>query len=231
LAWYFPPEQLVASDCVDFDVINAALQGVHSEVSGELNEQNWAASSLTNTWGTSGSPPSLLAVEPGFAIVAHHVDEDTDPFGGPLFELQKSTSWRPVDRAEITFDGFGGMVHIVASWQCRHSSLTSRTNGFMYCFEIDGNPVPDAMIGSGDLTNDLVQSGIVFTGTITTNDYATGPGFAAAHIGYSLELMTHLAPGRHVIRLVSRALETDTGTSVVHSVGTVELYALELWDH
>jgi hypothetical protein len=231
VAYYYPPEQILASDCVDFDVINAALQAAHSEVSGELNEQNWTGSVLTLTWGNSGIPPTVLSVEPGFAVVAHHMDEDSDPFGGPLYSILKSVSWRPVERAELEFDSFGGVVHIVASWQARHLSAATRTNGLMYCFEIDGNPIPDAMIGSGDLTNDLVQSGIVFTGSISTGDYATGPGFIAKHFPFSLELMTTLAPGHHVIKLLARVLEADTSTTATHSVGTVEMYALEMWDY
>jgi hypothetical protein len=231
VAWYFPPEQIIASDCVDFDIVNAALQAVHSEMSGELNEHNWNDGSLSNTWGTAGSPPASLKIEPGFAIIAHNFDRNIDPFGVAVnVALERSSSWRPVPGAKVEFDGFGGLVHIVASWQCRHASTTSRSHGFMYCFEIDGNPVPDAMIGSGDLTNDLVQSGIVFTGSIPTGDYSTEPAFIASHIGYSLELMTALAPGRHVIKLVSRTIESDSVASI-NNVTTVSMYALELWDH
>lgn len=216
---------------LDLDVINSTLQALQSEFSGELNEHNFSADTLRESIDPSDVLILGQRVEDGFAIVAHQVAEERNPFIAGSRELMaKSTSWEPLNGAEIEFDGFGGNVWLVASWQTHHSAAI-RTSGFMYAFEIDGNVYPDAMIGSGDTGNDLWRQGVVPSGfsVPTANDWETGPAFVAIACPYVLELVTYLPPGRHTIKLVARQLEVDNLSSS-HSVSQVELNAFELWD-
>jgi hypothetical protein len=226
VAWYYAPDPIVASEALDMDAINAALQAAHSEVSGELNEQNWAQDTLQSAMAGA---LSFWRVDPSFAIITHHTFDEADPFAGPTQALQKKTTWTPVVGAELTFDTAGGDVHVVASWQCSHSSSNATSTGFMYCFEVDGNPMVDSMIGSGDLNNDMVRQGVSSGGSFTTfNVYTTSPGFMSRKVGFSLELITYLKPGQHVIRLVSRMVDPDNAAP--NNLTTqVEMYALDLW--
>ncbi len=216
---------------LELDAINSAIQDVQSEVSGELNEHNFAAFALEEVVEPPvPDPPSHIVMD--FAIAAHQTLNEADPYGGPFRGMDKSTSWRPVFGSELEFDTVGGNVHVIASWQAHHSAASDLSAGMMYAFEVDGNVIPDALIGSGDMGNDLITNGIDFSAFDGDGfgAWATGPGVIAADIGLSLELLTYMAPGRHIVRLMSRYVSVDNDTGGTSFTTNLEIYALDLRD-
>ena len=231
MALFFPRDPIVASDVLELDAINSAIQDVQSEVSGELNEHNFSAFALEDAVEPPvPDPPSHVVMD--FAIAAHHTINEDDPYGGPFRGMVKSTSWHPVFGAELEFDTAGGNVHIVASWQAHHSAASNFSPGMMYAFEVDGNVLPDALIGSGDMGNDLISNGIDFNPFDGDGfgAWATGPGVIAEDIGLCLELLTYMAPGRHVVRLMSRYVSVDNESGGLAFTTNLDMYALDLRD-
>lgn len=230
MALFFPRDPIVASDVLELDAINSAVQDVQSEVSGELNEHNFSAFALEDAVEPPvPDPPSHVVMD--FAIAAHHTITSVDPYDTGN-AVKKSTSWSPIEGAELEFDTAGGNVHIVASWQMGHTGMVVTNPGLNYAFEVDGNVLPNALAGSGDLGNDLVSNGIDFS--LYDGDgfgtWATGPGIIARKTGVVLELLTHMAPGRHIVRLMSKWLSVDNDSGHVAKSFSVDMYALDLRD-
>jgi hypothetical protein len=231
VALFYPRDPVVASDVLDLDVINSAMQDAQSEISGELNEHNFSTFALEDAVDpNTGLLPQVDHVEMDFALAIHHTSSSADPYGGPFELVRKSTSWSPIVGSTLEFDTTGGNVHIVASWQMNHTIAYSLDPGLMYAFEVDGNVLPDAMTGSGDIGNDMVNFGISFTLFDGAFGVSTGPGIIADKIGLALELITHMAPGRHVVRLMSKCLNASEDTGQFHTSTSVSIYAVDLRD-
>ena len=214
MAWYFPPNQFIASEVLDIDDFNGNLAAVHRELGGELNEQNFTTACLKDAeakWATD------IALE--FSLTR----TERDPHDlAAVVSVPVTMTWTPVDTRTVGAT-IGGKALIIYSLQMTNPTAATRQPGQNFCIEVDGTPYLDSLIGSGDQTNDWIEHGAFkFEGAGGVSaDQATGPGFKGDYRPYVCELVTYLPPGDHTVRLLSRNIDTCDGT-IYQKVASVE---------
>lgn len=197
--WYFPMHSFVASECVDVDDLNLNFSAIQSILSGGLGEQNFASQAMV---GVEGQWATYIGLD------IHHIKVELDPYDtANLVDIQQSTAWTKVTGTSATYVFRGGKSHIIYSFGISNNpgSAGARQSGLQFAISVDGVVYPDCMIGSGDMTNDLIRDSVPAGNP--SIDEATGPGVKAAQLPLVVELGCYIGPGEHTVALVSRNLK------------------------
>ncbi len=223
MSWKFGPFTVSTRDVVDVGTINESLLSVIEEVTGELNEHNFAENAFDN------SDRGKLAEDIGFRV--HHAYQEADPnhpSGATTAVdtpnvLPVSTRWQAVDPTLVkTVTTKGGKLWVMASFQCRINA----TFGALFAIEINGTILGDSLIGTGDIDNDRLAQA---SGGVAPFSFTFGPvpciwlPDAGAIV---IEAVVPVSPGQYVIRPVIR--NPRLGTEVVQDVSNRELIVVEM---
>lgn len=221
MSWKFGPFTVSTRDVVDVDTINESLLSVIEEVTGELNEHNFAENAFDN------SDRGKLAEDIGIRV--HHVYQEADPNdpadGSATTPnvLPVSTRWQAVDPTLTkTITTKGGKLWIIASFQCQIAA----TFGALFAIEINGTVLGDSLIGTGDIDNDRLAQA---SGGVAPFSFTFGPvpcvwlPNAGAIV---IEAVVPVSPGQYVIRPVIR--NPRLGSEVIQEVSNRELIVLEM---
>jgi len=221
MSWKFGPFTVSTRDVVDVDTINESLLSVIEEVTGELNEHNFAENAFDN------SDRGKLAEDIGIRV--HHAFQaanPNDPADGSAITpnvLPVSTRWQAVDPSlTMTITTKGGKLWIIASFQCQIAA----TFGALFAIEINGTVLGDSLIGTGDIDNDRLAQA---SGGVAPFSFTFGPvpciwlPDAGAIV---IEAVVPVSPGQYVVRPVIR--NPRLGSEVIQEVSNREFIVLEM---
>jgi hypothetical protein len=224
MSWAFPVNLFVDGQVLAVDEINENLSIVANELDGHLNEHNWSVSALAN----------LMVVNKTVAndIVARLISLKIprDPFGAfvTMYQVPHATGWSPIIDTEITFLSQGGLVLLICSFQMHCPSTPAAQSGLNFALEVDGSVRASSLLGTGDQSNDYVDTAVTAaTGAIALS-FGTSPSFRADQEPKMVKALVRVAPGEHSARLVARDLFT-IDTPPAQFISQAEIVALHLW--
>lgn len=221
MSWKYGPFTVSTREVVDVDTINESLLAIIEEVTGELNEHNFAEDAF------AGVDRTILAEDIGLRL--HHEFQEANPNDPPTAAANTpnvvpvSTRWQAVDPTMTkTVTTKGGKLWIMASFQCR----TNATYGALFAIEINGVVLGDSLIGSGDIDNDRLDQpsggGVApFTFNLGSVPCVWLPNAGALVI----EAVVTVSPGQYIIRPVMR--NPRLGDNDDQEVSNRELIVLE----
>jgi hypothetical protein len=216
VSWKFGPFTVSSQEIVDVDRVNENFYSVIEEVTGELNEHNWAESAFA-------SDRTLLAEDIAIRVAGNNRTEE--PSNLPTrTKVRLGSEWhRIADGLSRTFDSRGGLFWVMASFQIETDQLV----GAHFAIEVDGVALGDSLVGSGDMANDLVFSPtgtplFSFVGPTVWYPYDGGPVVVSALI--------ELGPGIHKLTAVVRNPELFNDGSFTNAmfVANREIIIVEL---
>lgn len=203
MGWAYPREKLQISYVLDADVFNANLAAFAAETDGNINEHN-----LVDDFGLRAAGEGKLAES--YAISLFSRQQPMDPFTAQALqiELRNTVSWTDVNGTLKTFTSGGGMVLVIISFQLDCDGHHPMQCGLNFCIELDGAPMFDSLIGTGDPSNELLSDTVGITvgsGEIDL-DWGSSPSIRASKMPLQVKGVYRLSPGLHQVRLVSRNL-------------------------
>jgi len=166
------------------DDINENLVAYADELSGRVNEHNFAEDMITD--GADFDDDAVLTV--------NTLAQDMVAIP-PSLEFQFSETWSEVAGTRHDFTTRGGTVWAMFSGQ---AMLAPPMSPFMFVIMLDGAILYESLLGGGDTSNDALENVV---GVI-----AQGPGLAATFLPVVVEAVTDLTPGDHSISLAVRCL-------------------------
>jgi hypothetical protein len=219
MGWKFPKHRIRSGDPLGIDEFNENAIEFASE-SGHLNEHNWG----------NGIINSESLIDKGARIKArarqksngYGGDGNSDAANASL--LSAVSSWVVVPDFNSSFATPGGLLLIIISIQ-----QDGRSNGIMWAISINGQIIPESILGTGELSNDRLSFDAL--------DPATGfapagfpsqssPGIQRARIGITTQVVIPVLAGIYTIQLLAYQLEGDWGSPQYVPVG--EIITLEL---
>lgn len=218
---FHPPKPFITREPLDVDALNENFQEIHSTIS-TLNEHNWSIGALETMeaqWA------------PDIALRMHFNRVSIDPYGGSTVDIDGSGQWKALSGGTKTFTTRGGKHLIIASFQIETVTNISATRepGLMFGFDVDGAFISSSLLGSGDLSNDLVQQASVPGSPVKGPliDLATAPALRGGYIPVVIERLVTLGEGEHTVSVVSRNVQATT--AVAQDVSQMLLVVLEMW--
>lgn len=234
MSWKYPKHNLENPNVVGMDDVNENFRAVVEEVSGELNEHNWKRRAF--------SERAMLADDAG--IVLHKKVVEADPTTGVFtpgcHRVLLDKDWQLLAGMEITFTTTGGTHWLLASlqatspfdWSAFGAGGAGRW-GIQFALSLNGAVLAQSIIGSADLTNDLIETfqspSPVNIGFITINT----PAPSSAKFSVVSEAIIDVPPGKHTVRFLAAPpkaadLSGATLSNTSKWVGTRELIVAEL---
>ncbi len=198
--WRFVEHPIADQDVIDVDVLNDNLGAVAEELGGSINENNWLAGSLAavqDQWSWD------------IALASYYTYEERDPndtLNG--YEFPQSTGWIPGGTSELTFTNRSGLFTVTSSFQLGNGTpdpISLKQTGIQFAIEIDGSVMWESLLGGGDISNDYVEPGSMFSGAIGGST-GSGPAIRQAFAAICLEYQGYLPGGNHTVRVVTRNL-------------------------
>jgi hypothetical protein len=226
MSWAYPKEKISASYVLDCDDFNANIAAWAAELDGNLNEHNWYASALHNAMVT------LEQCADDIAIRVYHRIRTADPTAAATatwFEIPHGTQWSAIEldndgSDDITFTSRGGKMEAFFQFNLHCDNPGTKQSGVIFCVELDGAPLMNALIGTGDDSNDFVP----VDGVTPTTDWDTSASFRADAFPMRVKVSANLQPGQHVVRLLARNLyQRDVVPS--QYISQVNSIILDLW--
>lgn len=224
--WYFPSESpFIASTVVDVRQVNRLVQGWANEVNGNLNEHNFV-----DDFGANAVANDMAEADVAARLFSKKKKIDPHAATATMFKIPHSTRWSPVDDSGGTFVSRGGQCLVFISFQLHCPTVPSNQSGTNYCIELDGVPMMDTLLGTGDQSNDFLDTafGATVSGGQVEFDYGTSPSFRAEQEKHRVTGLFNLTPGEHTIRLLVRNLFTITATPPQY-ISQREAIFLDLW--
>jgi hypothetical protein len=228
MAWKIIPFTVSADEVVDIHRINTNFLVVVEEVTGGLNEHNWAEDAFTDR--------DLLAEDVALRIKSNQMGASTDPTSPTSgTDVEFGQEWHAIaPNLDYTLVTKGGLIWLMASFQFD----TDLMWGVNFAIELDGNVLGDSLLGSGDSSNDLITlwGGSVYAPAGTSDIAAPalwGGGGVDSQGGFGVVVsaMVELPAGsytfRTVVRNVRRTLDISRSHNSMH-VTNAELILLEM---
>jgi len=248
VSWRFPVYPIQPGYVLGTDQFNENFLCVTEEVSGRLNEHNFAATpisllardNLTSDafnrlhYSTPDLPfPSVIAYtsKPNWVVISTldswQTFEDVDTAGSEVDSKG----------VRLAYIGAGGPTWICASFTVHAGNDTTeelqKGYGYLFALEVDGVIMGESLLGSGDLDQELYARGRIFvTPTADQLDEPQGGGgISGARLAIVLDAVVDLLPGNHVVKVAVMNLRgsmASTATNPDTYISTRELFALEL---
>lgn len=248
MSWAIPFGNHDDNLILDRDAINDVLARYAWE-SSYLNEQNWdygsASQPLLDTVSDNGQLADdfalTLYVTRGGGTAIGTVDPYTP--GGNEANLVESTSWEEVDGMGRDITTRGGNFLVFATFQLKNLVNDYGKPGHFFTIGINDSPQVEALVGSGDTSNEDMffkayrvpfgatsnpLEGATLGGAYTAYS-GTSPGIKANQIGITTHWAGYLPPGEHRISLMSRSVY-QSGTSETDYITIRNLIIVETND-
>lgn len=223
MGWIVGSKRLANTYFLDVDEINDVFRPWTDALS-DLNEHNWSESAFEQIVEND-------LAEPGFAIVTHSVitEREWDPVPGSGVSVRQSTAWTVVPDSEIEFQSAGGSLLIIYSFAFISGTLGQDQSGLNFAIEVDGVPLFDSLLGTGDLSNDFVDKGVSVTGGAGgwTATYGSSPSFKSRALPLRCQTVFKCQPGKHTVKLLARNLYTDA--EAYQWIANCEGIVLDMW--
>lgn len=221
MAWKLPTLREVVGYIVDVDSWNENFRWANDEISGYLNEHNWANNAIT----------SATNMEAGSVIKIISASQAVNPdigFGNPPptvlpaggYRIPNSFQWEVITILDTTVETADTIVHHICTFQCEPSNPAAPSNkyGVQFALAIDDNVINETIIGSVDKPIDPV-----------------GEGFGDLNMGEPLvvESIDFISAGTHrftcVARLVDNATFVQVAVDDYYMILNREQIIIELW--
>jgi len=208
MSWKFGPFTVSTRDVVSVDTINESFLSIIEEVTGELNEHNFAEDAFDGTT-SGGQARADLAEDIGIRL--HHTKQEADPNAVPAAtaatptNIPVSTRWTELESSfNKTVVTKGGSLWIIASFQLGGSNGAGLASeyGALFSIEFDGVILGDSLLGSGDIDNDSMAATSLATATFV---FGPTPAIFFTNAGaVVIEAVVKVGPGTYLIRPVFR---------------------------
>lgn len=221
MSWRFPPEKPKTYWTLDPDQISHNMHAFAEEVGGRLNEHNWTADAL----------PSVLASNWSPRIGGHwwHDRVDTAPTPGGGLDLDPTTRWASIGNLTETVQTRGGVFLVIFSGQVNNDSGAGiKQPGLQFAILVNGQPMHDSLVGSGDMSNDMIDAGAGQLSAVAPvyNYDGTGPAVRSEAQAMTVSWQGYLPPGQYEITAGYRNVST-TNQTIFQEVCCRELIILE----
>lgn len=225
MSWVIGNRRIANTYLLDVDEINDVFLPFTNELTA-LNEHNW----------TDGAFEAIVVnslAEPDFAIQAHQIihEREWESPGTTGISVPQATRWSAIPGTTQTFNSSGGKALIIYSFQLGTGTYLQDQSGLNFCIEVDGTPMLDGLLGTGDVQNDRIDKGIgaIFSGSgsAITGTYGSSPSFKSRAMPLRVQVLANLSPGRHTVRLLARNLFTDD--SAYQFICNCEGIVLDMW--
>lgn len=210
MAWRFPMEMPQTGAACDPDEVTAAMQPFIEELSGALDEHNFAASAFTRANIDDDAAMALFAYRQ-----ADDASTTTATANTGLVPMAKS--WAPVTTSSgtdfadtVTTDE--GMLWIMASFFSRQV-----WPGVLYAIAVDGLVLEESVSGGTEYSGETIR-------VATVAGMPWGPGICMGHHTVLLQTMVPVPAGTHTVQVVAYAIQADKTVATQ----TYEVYAREL---
>lgn len=224
MSWKFGPFTVSTREVADIESINENFLSVVEEVTGELNEHNFALDAFS-------AEADREKLSDNVGIRLHHMYRTADPNAvvddadsTRPHDIPISTSWRPLDSTyEKLVVTNGGDLWILASFQVK----TGAVYGALFALEINGTVMGDTLIGTGDIDNDQLDSFDIVNGGIV--DFGALPSIWLPNAGAMVvEGVVTVPPGTYLIRPVIRNPRLHPNDVNKQEISNQELIIVEM---
>lgn len=209
------PKRLpLTGDVTDVDDLNDMFTPYVEELAGQLNEHNWASGAF---------PRANVADAAAYVMRTVAVTSTETPTWGAVptgpYEVIDDSAWNVVTGMTRTVADFpGGILWITFSAQ-HHG----QGQGTFYGIRVNGQLVPESVLGSMDLELDLPAA------SDPLSLYGSTPAVAWAKIPVATEVVIALPPGSYTIEGVARRFPRTGGAGLARNfVLNCELEVLEI---
>ena len=192
MSWRFPKHKLSAGQTVTPENLNEGLRPTAEELSGQLNEHNWKAATI----------PSFVNCQSDCAFVWHSTGVYSDANGGGTYgvnflEFPASATWKFLTDTQVIKSTPACILWIHASLQVQPISFsTADIPRLAVAIMVDGQVIPETIVGSGDLGNEKRVLGSGPFGGLINNG-----------VPFATSVVLPVASGEHTIRIVVRGDE------------------------
>lgn len=211
MSWRFPKRMPNPWDPMDVDDANGAMLPASAEVSGMLNEHNFARGAVSSRADVADNVYSDLWQ----TLVA--VDGSTPgATGATVAEVEQTMSWAPIidgngNSFAKTLTSREGVLWIMASFASQQE-----WPGVLYGLFLDGALLEESVWGTADGSDEQVVS--------NSSTGAHSPGLVVVNRSVSLEATAPVPAGVHVVEVRAASVEGRSGASTQ----TYRVYAREL---
>jgi len=207
VSWRFPRFRLRDGNALSTDDTNESFLESADEMSGRLNEHNWA----------SGTIPARTDVDQDAAFVWHQVAVAGDMFdtGGQVnwFEVGANTGWVRLGGMILTITGPSALywIHASSVYQRRPTPPHTGLPYIKWAIRVDGQIIPESVVGGLE------------------GDFLPFNWNASRRIGAPIEtnLLTSISGGQHTIEFCVRLDSVATLLNHLEFVSR-ELICLEM---
>lgn len=216
MSWRFPDKRVTNTGVMGVEDANDAMLPVVEEVSGRLNEQNWATAAFTNASAEARFSKDMAYRHfRMYAIIADPTDPVAD---SDFYHIPLDSTWHvPVNGANVpmshTFDSVGGSLYICARSYARTQGGTTSGMPMLTALRVNGALIPESICGNMDIGDYALLE-------------ATGMqyGFNAMN-----EITIPISPGRTTVELVVRT-RYDSGGGVGSFICGLASRSLIIWE-
>jgi hypothetical protein len=201
MSWRAPPKLPVATDVLGIEHVNEALLPVAEELSGELNEHNWANGAFTSRLDDLHEDACMQVPGTIFARnmdAAKQVDaKGSVPTGYAIIEDTMGWSTPTTAAGDAWSTSFlcrDGLLWVHISFQAQ-----TVWPGVLFGIAVDGNLIPESVCGSvAHLTEEVRAPSNSLGGS--------SPGLVRLNTPVVLECLVPVPAGLHVIELRAMAV-------------------------
>lgn len=227
MAWAYAQHRFAYTWTLDSEEWNDNIVAFANEMNGNLNEQNFASDDL------------LLDLMENdlteFDVMARVFSEKVrvDPLGSTsaMTEVKMSTRWTAIDEGQPDpFVSRGGLCLIIINFQMHCSFSFTGTSGMNFAVEVDGHVMVDSLLGTGDQSNDFLDTafGATVAGGEVEFDFGTSPSFRSDQEPKQVRCLVELDPGEHTVKLAVRNLFTVNDTAA-QFISQIETIVIDCW--
>lgn len=229
MSWAFPKEKFATGYILDSDDYNQNFLSYTQQINGGLNEHNWVDSAMNRMLEFGLVEDDVIA-----RVFSEKTKKDPLSAVATHFEVPQATRWNRVTGTAVTFTSRGGLVWVIASFQCKLQNTPNDQSGLNFALEMDGMTSMGSLLGTGDGSNDymdrgagVIESGGIPAGTTPTYIYGSSPSVRARFAPIVVDGLFRVTPGEHTAYLVARNL--FTAPAVYQYISQREMIAIDMW--
>lgn len=219
MSWEFPSSLFRTGTVLDWLDVNGQLALYASQIDGGLNEHNFEAAVGADLY-------TAQKLSENVAIRAFQTATARDPATPSGLLLVPPTEQWTNCGGEIDFGSPGGKAVVMISFQTYGNAFsTPEGPGLQFAIELDGAPQMSTLLGSGDMSNDRMNTDESTSSQIPLN---SGVSFRALYEAHAIQGLFTVDAGKHTVRLLARFPYTTNTNVPDHRIGSVETIVLVL---